>query len=129
MAGLKTQATTRRGPPQRRQVRTSTANVRFNSSAQGSRNRLAAGAGELGAGSGGGGWRGTTSGRRRALGARTPKKRTRLTLGGGMSAASRRRKAVGLRSSSVAPEAEGRFIRVPRYEGVRGVLLGVGRLA
>ena len=83
MAGLKTQATTRRGPPQRRQVRTSTANVRFSSSALGSRNGLAAGAGELGAGSGGGGWRGTTSGRRRALGARTPKKRTRLTLGGG----------------------------------------------
>jgi ATP-binding cassette subfamily F protein 3 len=54
---------------------------------------------------------GTTWGRRRALGAKTPKKRTRLTLGGGISAARRRKKSMGVRTNTGSPEEEGRFIR------------------
>ena len=54
---------------------------------------------------------GTTSGRRRAWAESTPKKRTKFTLGGGTSAATRRRKSTGVNSRLVAPDAEGRFIR------------------
>jgi len=87
MEGLSTQATTRRGPPQRSQVRTSSPNVRFSNWAHGTREvRVALAAG---GGSGEGEGRGTTSGRRRALGARTPEQRTRWTPGGGTRAARR----------------------------------------
>ena len=50
-----------------------------------------------------GGGAGTTSERNRAFGASTPKKRTRLTRGGGISAATRRRKSTGVNSRLVAP--------------------------
>jgi len=69
--GPRTQATTRRGPEQASQVKTSTPKVCLSSSAHGTREGRAVGAGEDC--SGGRGWRGTTSGRRRALGARTQK--------------------------------------------------------
>jgi len=115
----RTTATTRRSPQQRGQWRTSVPKVRRSSSAQGMGRR------DLRGEDGGGGeatssveversedgGAGTRLGRSRALGAKTPKYRTRLALGGGTRAARRRRKASGERTRWVCPEREGRFIR------------------
>jgi hypothetical protein len=77
----RTKATTRRVPPQRGQVRTSLRNVRFSHSAQGMGRlgwRVRTGSGATGqeavwASGGGAAGAGTTQGRTRALGAKTPK--------------------------------------------------------
>jgi hypothetical protein len=92
-------------------------NVRWRNSAQGMgrRGHRLGGSGAAGpgaaSGSAGGGGAGTRRGRTRALGAKTPKERTRLALEGGTSAATRRRSAPGGRTRCACPVGEGRFIR------------------